>query len=39
VTRKDPILVVGGGLDGASIALALARRGFRVRLLDQGAAA
>jgi 2-polyprenyl-6-methoxyphenol hydroxylase-like FAD-dependent oxidoreductase len=36
VTRNnDPILVVGGGLGGASIALALARKGFRVRLLEQ----
>jgi 2-polyprenyl-6-methoxyphenol hydroxylase-like FAD-dependent oxidoreductase len=36
VTRKnDPILVVGGGLGGASVALALARKGFRVRLLEQ----
>jgi prephenate dehydrogenase len=32
VTRNnDPILVVGGGLGGASISLALARKGFRVR--------
>jgi len=36
VTRSnDPILVVGGGLGGASISLALARKGFRVRLLEQ----
>ena len=36
MTRKDdPILVVGGGLGGASIALALACKGFRVRLLEQ----
>jgi 2-polyprenyl-6-methoxyphenol hydroxylase-like FAD-dependent oxidoreductase len=36
VTRNnDPILVVGGGLGGASISLALARKGFRVRLLEQ----
>jgi 3-hydroxybenzoate 6-monooxygenase len=31
----DPIVVVGGGLGGASVALALARKGFRVRLLEQ----
>ena len=31
----DPILVVGGGLGGASVALALARKGFRVCLLEQ----
>jgi salicylate hydroxylase len=36
VTRNnDPILVVGGGLGGASVALALARKGYRVRLLEQ----
>jgi 2-polyprenyl-6-methoxyphenol hydroxylase-like FAD-dependent oxidoreductase len=36
VTRNnDPILVVGGGLGGASAALALARKGFRVRLFEQ----
>jgi len=36
VTRNnDPILVVGGGLGGASVALALGRKGFRVRLLEQ----
>ncbi len=32
---SDPILVVGGGLGGASIALALARTGRRVRLIEQ----
>ena len=31
--NNDPILVVGRGLGGAS--LALARKGFRVRLLEQ----
>jgi 2-polyprenyl-6-methoxyphenol hydroxylase-like FAD-dependent oxidoreductase len=36
VTRNnDPILVVGGGLGGAAISLALARKGFRVRLREQ----
>jgi salicylate hydroxylase len=33
--KDGPILVVGGGLGGASLALALARKGFRVRLLEQ----
>ena len=33
--NNDPILVVGGGLGGASLSLALARKGFRVRLLEQ----
>jgi salicylate hydroxylase len=33
--RQDPILVVGGGLGGAATALALGRKGFRVRLLEQ----
>ena len=32
---NDPILVVGGGLGGASVSLALARKGFRVRLIEQ----
>ena len=31
--NNDPILIVGGGLGGAS--LALARKGFRVHLLEQ----
>jgi salicylate hydroxylase len=36
VTRKsEPILVVGGGLGGAAVSLALARKGFRVRLIEQ----
>jgi 3-hydroxybenzoate 6-monooxygenase len=36
VTRKtEPIIVVGGGLGGAAVSLALARKGFRVRLLEQ----
>jgi 2-polyprenyl-6-methoxyphenol hydroxylase-like FAD-dependent oxidoreductase len=37
VTRNnDPILIVGGGLGGAS--LALARKGFPVRLIEQAPA-
>ena len=32
---KDPVLVVGGGLGGAAVALALGRKGFRVRLIEQ----
>jgi len=31
----DPVLVVGAGLGGAALALALARKGFRVRVLEQ----
>ena len=31
----EPILIVGGGLGGASAALALARKGRRVRLIEQ----
>lgn len=34
---QDPILVVGGGLGGAAAALALGRKGFRVRVLEQAA--
>jgi 3-hydroxybenzoate 6-monooxygenase len=33
--RDDPILVVGGGLGGAAVALALGRKGYRVRVLEQ----
>lgn len=33
------VAVVGAGLAGASVAAALARRGWRVRVLDQGVAA
>jgi 2-polyprenyl-6-methoxyphenol hydroxylase-like FAD-dependent oxidoreductase len=32
---RYPILVVGGGLGGASVALALARKGLRVCVLEQ----
>jgi salicylate hydroxylase len=34
-SRSDPIVVVGGGLGGAAVALALGRKGHRVRLLEQ----
>ena len=34
-TAPDPILVVGGGLGGAAVALALARKNFHVRLVEQ----
>jgi len=33
--RPDPILIVGGGLGGAAAALALARKGFAVRVFEQ----
>jgi salicylate hydroxylase len=32
---KKPLLVVGGGLGGAAVALALGRKGFAVRILEQ----
>src|ERR1700691_418349 len=32
--RKDPILIAGGGLGGLTAALALARHGFAVRVLE-----
>ena len=35
--RPDPILIVGGGLGGAAAALALGRKGFAVRVLEQEA--
>jgi salicylate hydroxylase len=35
VVEEDPILVVGGGLGGAAVALALGRKGYRVRVLEQ----
>ena len=34
-STNHPILVVGGGLGGASVALALARKGLRVCVLEQ----
>jgi 2-polyprenyl-6-methoxyphenol hydroxylase-like FAD-dependent oxidoreductase len=33
--NNETILVVGGGLGGAAVALALARKGFGVRLMEQ----
>jgi 2-polyprenyl-6-methoxyphenol hydroxylase-like FAD-dependent oxidoreductase len=35
VVKHDPILIAGGGLGGAAAALALGRKGFRVRVLEQ----
>src|SRR5450755_964197 len=35
VVKADPIIIVGGGLGGAAAALALGRKGFRVRVLEQ----
>ena len=32
--RNDPVIIVGGGLGGLTTALALARRGFAVRVLE-----
>jgi salicylate hydroxylase len=33
--KDDPVLVIGGGLGGVAIALALGRKGFPVRVLEQ----
>ena len=35
--RLDTVLVAGGGIGGLAAALALARRGFRVTVLEQAA--
>ena len=35
--RKDPIIIAGGGLGGLTTALALARHGFTVRVLEGAA--
>jgi 2-polyprenyl-6-methoxyphenol hydroxylase-like FAD-dependent oxidoreductase len=35
VVKDAPILIAGGGLGGAAAALALGRKGFRVRVLEQ----
>ncbi|WP_284617614.1 3-hydroxybenzoate 6-monooxygenase [Aquabacterium humicola] len=34
---RDPVLVAGGGIGGIAAALALARRGFAVKVLEQAA--
>lgn len=34
MSSEDPIIIVGGGLGGLTAALALARRGFAVRVLE-----
>ena len=34
---RDPILIVGGGIGGLTTALALARRGIGVRVLEEAA--
>ena len=35
--RKDPVLVAGGSIGGLAAALALARQGLRVRVLERAA--
>ena len=35
MSREDPILIVGGGLGGLATALALGRKGMRVRVFEQ----
>jgi len=37
VERQLPVLIVGGGIGGLAAALALARKGCRVRLIEQAA--
>ena len=34
--KREPVLVVGGGIGGLAAALALARRGIEVRVFEQG---
>src|SRR3954451_9231191 len=34
---RDPVIVAGAGIGGLAAALALARRGFRVKVLEQAA--
>ncbi len=33
--KDDPVLVIGGGLGGAAVALSLGRKGYPVRVLEQ----
>jgi len=35
--RKDPVLIAGGGIGGLAAALALARQGLRVRVIERAA--
>lgn len=35
MTRQDPVLIAGGGIAGLTLALALARRGIRSRILER----
>jgi 3-hydroxybenzoate 6-monooxygenase len=35
--KKSPVLIVGGGIGGLTAALALARKGLRVQLIEQAA--
>jgi 2-polyprenyl-6-methoxyphenol hydroxylase-like FAD-dependent oxidoreductase len=37
IEQKTPVLIVGGGIGGLAAALALARQGCRVRLIEQAA--
>jgi salicylate hydroxylase len=37
LTGRPPVLIVGGGIGGLAAALALARKGCRVRLIEQAA--
>ena len=38
MTQPDDILVIGGGIQGAAVALLAAERGYRVRLIEQAQA-
>src|SRR5207302_9168437 len=35
--KKSPVLIVGGGIGGLAVALALAQKGLRVQLIEQAA--
>jgi 3-hydroxybenzoate 6-monooxygenase len=37
LNRSDPVIVAGGGIGGLAAALAIARQGFRVKVLEQTA--